>query len=199
VDAIGFRRDELLAYRDTTVDDLVDDRCRLLMVGINPSLWTAATGAHFARPGNRFYPALYRGGLVDRLIDASAGMSPSDREALLAAGIGITNIVARATARADELDDGELRAGAERLVERVRSVAPRVVAVAGITAYRTGFGRRGVRVGEQPDTLAGARVWVVPNPSGLNAHETVDSLAEHYRAAAVAAGVDVRERRYGGA
>lgn len=196
---IGFRRDELLAYRDAVVDDLVDDRCRLLFVGINPSLWTAATGAHFARPGNRFYPALHRGGLVDRLIDASSGMSASDREAVLGAGIGITNVVARATARADELSDDELRAGARRLADTVRHVGPRVVAVAGITAYRTGFGRRRATVGEQPHDLEGARVWVVPNPSGLNAHETVDSLAGLYREAAVAAGLAVTDRRYGGA
>jgi TDG/mug DNA glycosylase family protein len=199
VGAIGFRRDQLLAYEDATVGDLVDDRCRLLFVGINPSLWTAATGAHFARPGNRFYPALFRGGLVDRVIDASSGMSATDREALLGAGIGITNVVARATARADELDDDELRAGALRLEETVRTVGPRVVAVAGITAYRTGFGRRTATVGEQPEDLAGARLWVVPNPSGLNAHETVDTLARQYRAAAVAAGLDLHPRRYGGA
>ncbi|MEH3155972.1 MAG: mismatch-specific DNA-glycosylase [Gordonia paraffinivorans] len=196
---MGFRRDELLAYRDATVEDLVDGRCRLLFVGINPSLWTAATGAHFARPGNRFYPALHRGGLVDRVIDASAGMSATDRETLLGAGIGITNVVARATARADELDDDELRAGALRLAETVRVTGPRVVAVAGITAYRTGFARRTATVGEQPEDLAGARLWVVPNPSGLNAHETVDSLARHYREAGVAAGLDLHDRRYGGA
>ncbi|MBE7161945.1 MAG: mismatch-specific DNA-glycosylase [Williamsia herbipolensis] len=196
---MGFRRDELLAHENAVVDDLVDDRCRLLFVGINPSLWTAATGAHFARPGNRFYPALFRGGLVDRVIDASSGMSPTDREVLLGAGIGITNIVARATARADELDDDELRAGARRLEETVRAVGPRVVAVAGITAYRTGFGRRRAATGEQPEDLAGARLWVVPNPSGLNAHETVDTLARHYREAGVAAGLHVHPRRYGGA
>ncbi|MGZ8179457.1 mismatch-specific DNA-glycosylase [Williamsia sp. SKLECPSW1] len=196
---MGFSREDLLAFRDATVPDLLDDRCRLLVVGINPSLWTAATGAHFARPGNRFYPALHRGGLVDRLVDASAGMRPEDAEALLAAGIGITNIVARATARADELDATELREGAARLAATVRRARPAVVAVAGITAYRTGFGRRDASTGGQPDDLAGARLWVVPNPSGLNAHETVDSLAEHYRTAAVAAGLAVGPRRYGGA
>ena len=126
-------------------------------------------------------------------------MSASDREAVLGAGIGITNVVARATARADELSDDELRAGARRLADTVRHVGPRVVAVAGITAYRTGFGRRRATVGEQPHDLEGARVWVVPNPSGLNAHETVDSLAGLYREAAVAAGLAVTDRRYGGA
>ncbi|GAA2071258.1 mismatch-specific DNA-glycosylase [Williamsia deligens] len=189
---MGFTREQLAAHRGAIVDDLVDDRCRLLFVGINPSLWTAATGAHFARPGNRFYPALYRAGLVDRVIDASAGMTPTDRAALLDAGIGITNVVARATARADELDDTELRDGAVALEARVAAIAPRVVAVAGVTAYRTGFGRRRAVVGEQPERLAGAQLWVVPNPSGLNAHETADTLAAHYRAAGLAAGIVTR-------
>jgi TDG/mug DNA glycosylase family protein len=186
---MGFTRAELLGYADRTVDDLVGDDCRLLFVGINPGLWTAATGAHFARPGNRFYPALARAGIVDHVIDASAGMSNADRATLLGRGVGITNVVPRATATAAELSDDELREGGRRLRERVRAIRPRVVAVAGITAYRSAFGRRAAVPGRQDETWDGADLWVVPNPSGLNAHETVDSLAEAYRRAAVAAGV----------
>nr|WP_223205403.1 mismatch-specific DNA-glycosylase [Gordonia jinghuaiqii] len=186
---VGFTRDELLGYRDRTVADLVGDDCRLLFVGINPGLWTAATGAHFARPGNRFYPALARAGIVDHVIDASTGMSDADRKALLERGVGITNVVARATATAAELTAQELRDGGVRLRERVRAIGPRVVAVAGITAYRSAFGRRDAVTGRQDETWDGAQLWVVPNPSGLNAHETIDSLAAAYREAAVAAGV----------
>lgn len=182
-------RDELLAFRDVEVPDLVGPGCRLLFVGINPGLWTAAVGAHFARPGNRFYPALYRAGIVDRLIDASRGMSDEDRDLLYARGIGITNVVARATAAASELSADELREGARRLRDTIARVAPTVVAIAGITAYRTGFDRRDAVAGPQPETWDGAAVWVVPNPSGLNAHETVESLATAYAAAARAAGI----------
>ncbi|WP_305094329.1 mismatch-specific DNA-glycosylase [Prescottella sp. R16] len=188
---MGFSRAELESYRDVEVPDLIGPGCRLLFVGINPGLWTAATGAHFARPGNRFYPALWRAGIVDRRIDPTAGMSDADRELLLARSVGITNLVARATARADELTADELRAGGERLRCIVRDVRPRVVAVAGITAYRTAFGARKAVKGRQPDGIEGAELWVVPNPSGLNAHDTVDTLAEAYRAAAVEAGVVV--------
>ncbi|MCA1004281.1 mismatch-specific DNA-glycosylase [Rhodococcus hoagii] len=188
---MGFSRAELEAFRDAEVPDLIGPGCRLLFVGINPGLWTAATGAHFARPGNRFYPALQRAGIVDRPIDPAAGMSDDDRDLLVARGIGITNIAHRATARADELTADELRAGGARLWETVARVRPRVVAVAGITAYRTAFGARKAATGRQPDGFEGAALWVVPNPSGLNAHDTVDSLARAYRAAAVDAGVVV--------
>ncbi|WP_279097970.1 mismatch-specific DNA-glycosylase [Gordonia bronchialis] len=186
---MGFTRAELLSHNGETVDDLVGEGCRLLMVGINPGLWTAATGAHFARPGNRFYPALARAGIVDSVIDASSGYSDADRQMLLDRGIGITNIVARASATAAELSAAELRAGGERLRRAVAEIGPRVVAILGITAYRTAFGDRHAVVGPQEQTWDGAQLWVVPNPSGLNAHETVDSLAAAYRAAAVAAGV----------
>ncbi|MGO4204740.1 mismatch-specific DNA-glycosylase [Rhodococcus sp. TAF43] len=188
---MGFSRAELESFRDKEVPDLIGPGCRLLFVGINPGLWTAATGAHFARPGNRFYPALLRGGLVDRPIDPTAGMSDADRDLLVRRGVGITNLVARATARADELTAAELRAGGQRLRDVVATVRPRVVAVAGITAYRAAFGARAAQKGRQPDGFEGAELWVVPNPSGLNAHDTVDSLAHAYRAAAVEAGVIV--------
>jgi double-stranded uracil-DNA glycosylase len=187
---MGFTRAQLETYRDATVPDLVGPNLRLLFVGINPGLWTAAAGSHFARRGNRFYPALYRAGIVDRLIDASAGYTAADYAHLLARGIGITNVVARATARADELDRAELVAGGVELVARVRRYQPRVVAVLGVTAYRTAFGRPRAVVGRQPDDLAGAQLWIAPNPSGLNAHSSLADLASAYRAVAVAAGIE---------
>ncbi|HEY5857837.1 MAG TPA: mismatch-specific DNA-glycosylase [Aldersonia sp.] len=188
---MGFTRAELESFRDATVPDLIGPGGRLLFVGINPGLWTAAAGAHFARPGNRFYPALQRSGIVDRVVDASACMSDADRDLLVSKGIGITNLAPRATARADELTAAELRAGVVRLNETVRSVRPKVAAVLGITAYRTAFGDRRARSGRQETGLVGAQLWVLPNPSGLNAHETVESLAIAYREVAVAAGVAV--------
>ncbi|PYE18699.1 G/U mismatch-specific uracil-DNA glycosylase [Williamsia limnetica] len=191
---MGFTRAELESFRDAVIADLIGPDCRLLFVGINPGLWTAATGAHFARPGNRFYPALYRAGIVDRVIDASAGMKPEDRDLLIERGVGITNMVHRATARADELSADEFREGAAELVATVERVAPRVVAVAGITAYRMAFGEKKAAAGRQDrrlgdSAISDAEVWVVPNPSGLNAHHTVDTLAQAYREAALAAGV----------
>lgn len=184
-----FDRSELESYRDTEVPDLAGPGLRLLFVGINPGLWTAATGAHFARPGNRFFPALAAAGIIERPIDPTSGLSSADRDHLIARGVGITNVVARATAKADELTAEELVAGAQRLRGLVRQLSPRVVAIAGITAYRTGFGAKSARVGRQPNGLEGAELWVVPNPSGLNAHETVASLAAHYGRAAEAAGI----------
>ncbi|BDD84522.1 mismatch-specific DNA-glycosylase [Tsukamurella pulmonis] len=191
---MGFTREQLLAYSDTTVPDLLGPDCRLLFSGINPGLWTAATGAHFARPGNRFYPALYAAGIVDHVIDASDGMSFADRNALVDAGVGITNVAPRATAKASELTAAELHDGGAQLLARVADVRPRVLAVLGITAYRTAFDRPKAIPGRQPDDIADAQVWVLPNPSGLNAHETVASLARAYRAAADAAGVPGRLR-----
>jgi TDG/mug DNA glycosylase family protein len=186
---VGFTRAELEAYVGSTVDDLVGPDLRLLFVGINPGLWTAATGTHFAHPGNRFYPALRGAGIIERDIDRGTGMTDDDRAHLVARGIGITNIVPRATARASELTKQELIDGGEVLRRFVSEHRPTVVAVAGVTAYRTAFGEPKATLGEQPDGLEGSRLWVVPNPSGLNAHETVDSLAAWYAAAARAAGV----------
>ncbi|HEU4337361.1 MAG TPA: mismatch-specific DNA-glycosylase [Nocardioides sp.] len=189
---MGFTRAELESYRDVEVPDLLpaaDRVLRLLFVGINPGLWTAATQSHFARPGNRFYPALLQAGIVPRAIDPSAGMTDEDRDELTRRGVGITNVVPRATARADELTSEELREGGRRLRDLVAERRPVVVAVAGVTAYRTAFGEPRARVGEQPGRWGGSRVFVVPNPSGLNAHETVASLATAYAEAARAAGV----------
>jgi TDG/mug DNA glycosylase family protein len=186
---MGFSRAELEAARDVTVPDLIGPGMRLLVVGINPGLWTAASQTHFAHPGNRFYPALLLAGIITREIDRSHGMTDADRAHLVARGIGITNIVHRTTAKASELTSTELRAGGEALREFVASQRPAVVAIAGVTAYRTAFARPGAVVGEQPERFEGARLWVVPNPSGLNAHETIESLAVAYRAPAIAAGV----------
>jgi TDG/mug DNA glycosylase family protein len=188
-DRRSFTRAELESFRDAEVPDLVGPDLKLLFVGINPGLWTAATQTHFAHPGNRFYPALLQGGVIERRIDPAAGMSDDDRDYLRSRGIGITNIVRRATAKASELTDAELRDGGERLVETVRRTTPAVVAIAGITAYRTAFGLPKAVPGRQPEPLEGAELWVVPNPSGLNAHETVAALATAYAASARAAGV----------
>lgn len=169
--------------------DLIGANCRLLFVGINPGLWTAATNTHFCHPSNRFYPALRRASVVDFVVDPNNGMSQSQRSELVDAGVGITNLVNRATVRASELPVDELRTGAVRLEGLVRSVSPVVVAVAGVTAYRTAFGRSRADMGVQPEGIEGAALWVVPNPSGLNAHETIDSLADWYEQAAEAAGL----------
>ena len=186
---MGFSREELEAYRDSTVPDLVGPGVELLFVGINPGLWTAATQTHFAHPGNRFYPALFAAGVIDREIDRSEGFTDEDRTYLIARGIGITNVVQRATAKASELTRAELRAGGEALASKVGELSPVVVAIAGVTAYRTAFRRNDAVVGRQPEDLEGAQLWVVPNPSGLNAHETTDTLAQWYRKVGVAAGV----------
>lgn len=185
-------KDELASFQGATVDDLVADPLHLLFVGINPGLWTAAVNAHFARPGNRFWPALHRAGITSRLVDASLGLPAEDAQELAAAGIGITNVVPVATARADQLSPAEVRQGGERLQAYVHEHHPAVVAVLGITVFRAAYGRRDLAMGRAPDGVEGfegSELWVLPNPSGLNAHETIDSLAEWYRKAAEAAGV----------
>lgn len=184
-----FTREELRTYRGTTVPDLIGGRPRLVFVGINPGLWTAATGTHFAHPSNRFYPALFAARITDRELDRVAGLTDADRQHLVDRGIAITNIVPRATAKASELSTAELRAGADAVSERIRHWQPNVVAVAGVTAFRTAFGRAAASLGEQAEPLGGVTCWVVPNPSGLNAHETIDSLARWYRRVAEAADV----------
>lgn len=192
-----FTRAELESFRYAVVPDLLPrtprQRLRLLFVGINPGLWTAATSTHFAHPGNRFYPALLRAGVITEPIDPADGMDDAARDVLRERGIGITNVVHRATAKASELTDEELRAGGAQLTALVARERPKVVAIAGITAYRAAFGLPKAKPGRQPETLddlwSGAELWVVPNPSGLNAHETVDSLAAAYRAVGEAAGI----------
>ena len=187
-----FTQAELQTYYGASVPDLLpadDQPLRLLFVGINPGLWTAATQTHFAHPLNRFYPAIFKAGITTRPIDASAGMTPEDRDYFRARGIGFTNIVHRATAKASELTNAELKEGGAELFSLVARRKPTVVAIAGITAYRTAFNRPKAKQGRQPEPLAGAELWVVPNPSGLNAHETVPTLAAAYAEAAHAAGI----------
>lgn len=184
-----FSAAELQAFRGKTLPDLIGANTRLLFVGINPGLMTVAVQAHFGRRGNRFYPALQAAGIVDHVIDASQGMSPEDEQLLLARGIGITNLVPTASARADELSRDELTAGAQRLAATVARVRPRVVAMLGVTAYRTAFAQPDATTGLQPGRLAGAELWVVPNPSGLNAHASLTDLGTAYRQVAIAAGV----------
>lgn len=186
---MSFTRAELESFRGRSVPDLVGPGLRLLYVGINPSLWTAATQTHFAHPGNRFYPALRLAGVVERQLDRAGGMTDDDRAYLIARGIGITNLVNRATIRADELGRDELVAGAARLTAFVTAHRPRVIAIAGVTAYRSAFAQPKARAGRQPERLVDAEVWVVPNPSGLNAHETIPTLAAAYAEPARAAGV----------
>jgi TDG/mug DNA glycosylase family protein len=192
---MSFTRLELEEFRGCEVDDLIGPGLRLLFVGINPGLWTAAVRTHFAHPTNRFYPALSAAGITDYEVDRIAGMTDADRAHLVARGVGITNLVGRATARASELSAQELREGGARLQRFVAEHRPTVVAIAGVTAYRDAFGERSAALGRQPDTLdssihwSGAALWVVPNPSGLNAHETVATLAAAYAAPATEAGV----------
>lgn len=191
---MGISRAELEKFNGTTVPDLLGPRVDLLFVGINPGLVSAAVQAHFARRGNRFYPALHRSGIIDRPIDASGGFRPDDLAHLHDRRIGITNLVARASARADELESEELVAGGLRLSALVASIQPKVVAVLGISAYRVAFGARRATPGRQPTDLSGTALWVVPNPSGLNAHETAASLALQYREVGVAAGLVIDDR-----
>jgi TDG/mug DNA glycosylase family protein len=191
---MGFSRAELEAFRGKTLPDLLGPDVRLLFVGINPGLRSVAVQADFGGSGNRFYPALYRAGIVDRVINAGAGFKPDDLAQLKQRGVGITKLVESATARADELSAVELVQGARMLAERVPSIRPRAIALLGITAYRVAFERPKAKVGLQPEGIGGVPAWVVPNPSGLNAHATLDVLAAAYREVAIAAGIEVYGR-----
>lgn len=183
-----FTRAELESFNGALVDDLVCDPVRILFVGINPGLWTAAANAHFARRGNRFWPALFAAGITPHEIDASDGMKAADLETLAELGIAITNVVPTASARADELTKAQLLAGGVALEAKVRVMRPRVVAVLGLTAYRAAFNRPKAAAGKQHGLMGDTELWVLPNPSGLNAHETVATLAVAYRAAWDSAG-----------
>ncbi|WP_300013018.1 G/U mismatch-specific DNA glycosylase [Pseudonocardia sp.] len=175
---------DLKAARALTIADVLpgpgDPPLRVLFCGINPGLVSAATGHHFARPGNRFWPVLHRAGFTSRLL------RPAEQGELAGLGLGVTNLVARASARADELTAAEIVAGGERLRALVAQCRPAWLAVVGITAYRTAFGAPGAAVGPQPEPWGDTRVWVLPNPSGLNAHWTVEAMAEEYGRLAVA-------------
>ncbi|XXX72733.1 G/U mismatch-specific DNA glycosylase [Sorangium sp. So ce134] len=169
-------REELLAAAGKTVPDVIAPDLQVLFCGINPGLYTAAVGHNFARPGNRFWPALHAGGFTDRVL------SPFEERELLTLGYGITNVVERATASADELSADELAAGGRRLAAKVRRYRPRFLAVLGIGAYRSAFGRPHAAPGPQPETLDATRLWVLPNPSGLNASYQPEKLAAMFRA-----------------
>ncbi|GAA2646237.1 G/U mismatch-specific DNA glycosylase [Paractinoplanes durhamensis] len=173
---------EVAAATERTIPDVVGPGLRVLFAGINPGLYSAATGHHFARPGNRFWPALHRSGFTPRQLH------PAEQAELPALGLGITNVVARASARADELTPAELVAGGAILAALATRWQPRYLAVLGVTAYRTAFGRRRAAIGPQEDTVGGVPVWVLPNPSGLNAHFQLDDLAREFAALRLQAG-----------
>ena len=165
---------ELAAAHGTVIDDVVAPDLNVLFCGINPGLWSAVTGHHFARPGNRFWPALHLSGFTPRQF------RPSEQGLLLELGLGITNVVARATARADELTPQEFVDGGKRLAEFVLEWRPRFLAVVGLGAYRTAFAAPKAVVGPQPETIGDTRLWALPNPSGLNAHYQLPELAAEF-------------------
>jgi TDG/mug DNA glycosylase family protein len=169
-------RAELAAAAGKSIPDVIAPGLRVLFCGINPGLYSGATGHHFARPGNRFWPALHAAGFTPRLLH------PSEKRELLESGYGITNLVARSTAAADELDPDEFIAGRRRLAAKVRRYRPRAVAVLGVGAYRLGFGAPKATLGRQPSMLEGALLWVLPNPSGLNANHQLPDLTRLFRA-----------------
>lgn len=163
-------RAALEAARSKTLRDVIAPDLRVLFCGINPGLYSAATGNHFARPGNRFWPSLHAAGFTPRLL------KPWEKEALLKAGYGLTNLVARATAAADELAPRELVQGRKVLERKLRRYRPRIVAFLGMGAYRHAFGQPAAQLGEQPERFEGARVWLLPSPSGLNANYPMSAL-----------------------
>ena len=166
---------DLLAAKDKTVRDVITSGLHVLFCGINPGLYSGATGHHFARPGNRFWPTLHQAGFTPRLLH------PSQERELLTLGYGITNLVPRATATAEELAPDELIAGQRRLKAKVKRYQPQIVAVLGIGAYRTAFARKVATLGEQSEKLEHATLWVLPNPSGLNAHYQLAGLVEQFQ------------------
>jgi TDG/mug DNA glycosylase family protein len=175
---------DLEAAKDRTVPDVLPDPGMpfdVLFCGINPGLYSAATGWHFARPGNRFWPALYGSGFTPRLL------APGEQAELPSYGLGITNIAPRATAQAAELTAAELRGGGVRLRELIGEHQPRFVAIAGVTAYRTAFARPRAAIGRQDETIGPARLWILPNPSGLNASWTIARITEAFRELRIAA------------
>ena len=174
--------DALRAATARTLPDVAGPGLRILFVGINPGLYSGATGHHFARPGNRFWPTLHAAGLTPRRL------SPCEERELLRYGLGVTNLVARTTASAAELRADELVRGRRRVARLAARLRPAVVAFLGLSTFRVAFDRPAARVGPQPEGLAGARVWLLPNPSGLNAHWQAPALAAAFRALAAVAG-----------
>ena len=176
-------REDVLPF---PTDEESAGRLRVLVVGINPSPWTAAVNAPFARPGNRFWASLAAAGITGHTVNAATGLARDDERMLAELGFGITNFVSRPSARADELTSEELQVGGVQVVERVAVLQPKVVAVLGITAFRTAFSLPKAVLGPQaPETIEHwpetVQLWAMPNPSGLNAHENIDSLAEKWR------------------
>lgn len=173
-------REDLAAAAGKTIPDVIAPDLDVLFCGINPGLYTAAVGHHFGRPGNRFWPVLHRAGFTPRLF------APSEQRELLKLGYGITNVVARATTAADELTRQELMEGGQILTRKVLRYKPRYLAVVGIGAYRTAFDRPRAKMGLQNDMIGATRIWVLPNPSGLNANyrpaELVELFAELHKA-----------------
>ena len=168
-------KEEILAAHDRTIRDVIAKNLRVLFCGINPGLYSGATGCHFARPGNRFWPALHAGGFTERLL------SPFEERELLKTGCGITNVVARATAAASELSTEELIEGGRTLEKKVRRYRPRFLAILGVTVYRTAFNRPLASLGRQPEAIGETIIWVLPNPSGLNAHYQPKDLSRLFR------------------
>ena len=168
-------KEQLLAATEKTVRDVIAPNLRVLFCGINPGLYTAAVGHHFARPGNRFWPTLYAAGFTDRVL------SPFAERELLKSGYGITNVVARATATADLLTKEEIAAGGKRLRAKVLRYRPRILAVLGLGAYRTAFNQPKAQVGRQKEQLGETVLWLLPNPSGLNANYQAADLARLFR------------------
>ena len=181
-------KEQLIAARDKTVPDLIAPGLRILFCGINPGLYTAAVGHHFARPGNRFWPALFAGGFTDRLL------SPFEERELLKSRYGITNLVMRTTPTANELSLVEMREGGAQLTAKVKRYKPEFLAVLGVGAYRAGFGQPKAHVGLQDQTIGETKVWVLPNPSGLNAHYQADQLAHLFSELKTAADASLTRR-----
>jgi TDG/mug DNA glycosylase family protein len=180
---------ELAAAFGRKIPDVAAPGLDVLFCGINPGLYSGATGNHFARPGNRFWPALHLSGFTPRRLH------PSEKDELLKLGLGITNVVDRTTARADELTNEEMVAGGRALRRKVKRYAPRYLAVLGLGAYRIAFGVKSAQVGPQDESIGETKLWLLPNPSGLNAHYQLPALAEEFRRLRCAAFVDAEEGR----
>lgn len=168
-------KEQIIAAAAKTVPDVIAPNLRVLFCGINPGLYTAAVGHHFARPGNRFWKALYNAGFTDRLL------SPFDERELLESGYGVTNVVPRATSTADLLTKEEIIKGGQRLTTKVRRYRPKILAVLGLGAYRTAFDQPKAVVGRQEGRIGDTTIWVLPNPSGLNANYQQGDLAQLFR------------------
>jgi TDG/mug DNA glycosylase family protein len=180
-------REQLIAAAGKTLPDVIAPNLRVLFCGINPGLYTAAVGHHFARPGNRFWPALHKSGFTNRLV------SPFDERELLNSGIGISNVVPHATASAAELTSEDFIAGGRTLAAKVKRYRPKIVAILGVGAYRQAFANPKARIGEQAERIHDARVWVLPNPSGLNANYQLPDLVKLFKQLRSATNSDQRQ------